>query len=81
MMEWLRQMDFWHWWMLAGVLLLLEKWAPTYFFLWLGIGAAAVGFLNLVMPELAVEFQLLTFGVCTVLAVIGWYRHREADHG
>ena len=28
---------FWHWWILAGVLLILELTSPVFFFLWLGI--------------------------------------------
>ena len=28
--------DFWHWWMLAVALVILEIFAPTFFALWLG---------------------------------------------
>lgn len=73
----LSQLVFWHWWVLAGVLLILELWAPTYFFLWLGIAAAAVGFLVLVVPTVAFEVQLLTFALLSVLAVFGWRRLRD----
>jgi membrane protein implicated in regulation of membrane protease activity len=76
-MEWLRHIDFWHWWILAGVLLLLELSAPTYFFLWLGIAAAAVGFLVLVFPAMTVEVQFVAFGVLSIFAVLAWRRYRE----
>jgi membrane protein implicated in regulation of membrane protease activity len=42
MMEWFEQIVFWHWLILAGVLLILELTAPVFFFLWLGIAALVV---------------------------------------
>ena len=44
-MEWFDKILFWHWWILAGALLILELTSPVFFFLWLGFSAAAVGFL------------------------------------
>ena len=41
---------FWHWWVLAGLLLLVELAWPRYVLLWLAFAAAAVGFLLLVFP-------------------------------
>lgn len=76
-MEWLDNIDFWHWWILAGILLILELTAPTYFFLWLGIAAAAVGFLVLAFSGMAVEVQLVAFGVLSIIAVVAWRRYRE----
>ncbi len=55
-MEWLDNVVFWHWWILAGVLLILELTSPVFFFLWLGFAAAAVGFILL----MAIELMLLS---------------------
>jgi len=76
-MEWLTHIVFWHWWILAGVLLILELTSPVFFFLWLAFSAAAVGFLLLVFPTLPLEGQLALFGVLSVVAVIAWRRYRE----
>jgi len=76
-MEWLKQIAFWHWWILAGVLLILELSSPVFFFLWLGFAAAAVGFLLLVFPSIPVEAQLVLFGILSVVAVLAWRRYRE----
>jgi len=76
-MEWLKQIVFWHWWILAGVLLILELTSPVFVFLWLGFASAAVGFLLLVFPSLPVEVQLVLFGVLSVVAVLAWRRYRE----
>ena len=76
-MDWLNQILFWHWWILAGVLLILELTSPVYFFLWLGFSAAAVGFLLLVFPGIPVEAQLVLFGALSIVAVLAWRKYRE----
>jgi len=76
-MEWLKHVLFWHWWILAGVLLILELTSPVFVFLWLGFSAAAVGFLLLVFPSIPVEVQLVLFGVLSVVAVLAWRQYRE----
>ena len=76
-MEWMNQILFWHWWILAGMLLILELTSPVFFFLWLGFSAAAVGFLLLVFPGIPVEAQLVLFGLLSVVAVLAWRKYRE----
>ena len=76
-MEWLDNVVLWHWWILAGVLLILELTSPVFFFLWLGFAAAAVGFILLLIPGLGLEIQLVMFGVLSVVAVVAWRRYRE----
>lgn len=76
-MEWLDNILFWHWWILAGALLILELTSPVFFFLWIGFSAAAVGFLLLVFPGLPIEAQLVLFGVLSIVAVLAWRKYRE----
>ena len=76
-MEWLSHIVFWHWWILAGMLLILELTSPVFFFLWLAFSAAAVGFLLLVFPDIPVEVQLVLFGILSVVAVLAWRKYRE----
>ena len=49
------QLDYWHWWILAAVLIIFEVFAPGAFFLWLGIAAAALGGLVYLSPSLALS--------------------------
>jgi membrane protein implicated in regulation of membrane protease activity len=77
MTEWFEHIVFWHWWILAGLLLILELTAPTFFFLWLGIAAAAVGLILLVFPAIALETQLVLFGIAAIVAVLAWRKYRE----
>ena len=76
-MAWLEHVVFWHWWILAGILPILELSAPVFFFLWLGMAAAATGLILLVFPTLPVESQLVLFSVLSVVAVIAWRKYRE----
>jgi membrane protein implicated in regulation of membrane protease activity len=76
-MEWMSHISFWHWWILAGMLLILELASPVYFFLWLAFSAAAVGFLLLVFPNIPIEVQLILFGILSVVAVLAWRKFRE----
>lgn len=77
MTEWLEHIVFWHWWILAGLLLILELTAPAFFFLWLGIAAAAVGLILLVFKDIPLETQLVLFGVASIVAVLAWRKYRE----
>jgi membrane protein implicated in regulation of membrane protease activity len=78
MTEWFDQIVFWHWWILAGLLLILELTAPAFFFLWLGIAAGAVGLILLVFPSIDLETQLILFAITSIVAVLAWRKYREA---
>ncbi len=77
MSEWFDSIVFWHWWILAGVLLIIELSVPTFFFLWLGMAAAATGLVMLVFPGLGLETQLVLFAILSVVAIVAWRRYRE----
>lgn len=70
---------FWHWWIVGGVMLVLELLAPGVFFLWLAFAAAVTGIIKLVFPGVAVEWQLLLFallGVISTFAGRRWFVRR-----
>ena len=77
MMEWLDHIVFWHWWILAGLLLILELTAPAFFFLWIGIAAAAVGLILLVFPSINLEIQLVLFAIASVVSILAWRKYQE----
>lgn len=66
---WLDNLAYWHWWVLAGILIALEITAPGYVFLWIAIAAAVTGFVKLILP-IGWEWQLLIFGTLSLLIVI-----------
>jgi hypothetical protein len=69
-MAWAQSIDFWHWWVLAVVLVILEIISPAAFFLWIGAAAVLVGGLIFVFPGIGWEMQLTAFAVLSVLAVL-----------
>ena len=76
---WLTDILFWHWWVVAAVLVILEILRPGYIFLWLGFAAAAIGFLLLVFPSTPVRAQLVMFGLLFVIAFVAWRRYLRSD--
>lgn len=78
MVEWLEHIVFWHWWILAGLLLILELTAPAFFFLWLGIAAAAVGLILLAFPSIGLEIQLVLFAITSIVSVLAWRKYQES---
>ena len=71
-MEFLEQAEFWHWWIAASLLLVIETFAPGAVFLWLGIAAGMVGLVLLIFSDIGWEYQFLLFAVCTVGSAVGW---------
>jgi len=78
MAGWFEPVVFWYWWILAGILLILELTAPAFFFLWLAIAAAAVGMILLVFPDMSLEIQLVLFAIAAVVAIFVWQKYRES---
>jgi membrane protein implicated in regulation of membrane protease activity len=70
--EFLSRAEFWHWWVLAVILLALEVTAPGTFFLWLAVAAGVVGLIVLILPDLYWQVQVLLFAIAGVAAVGAW---------
>ncbi len=70
MMSLLAHLQFWHWWVLGLMLIVVELLAPGTFFLWFGAAAGVTGLILLVLPALDWHYQLLAFAVLAVVAVI-----------
>jgi membrane protein implicated in regulation of membrane protease activity len=68
---------FWHWWILAVVLIVAEALLPGTFLLWLGIAAGLVGVILLVVPELGWQYQFLIFAAVSVAAIAGWRSYQR----
>ncbi|MBT3048207.1 MAG: NfeD family protein [gamma proteobacterium symbiont of Ctena orbiculata] len=69
-MQLLTQVDYWHWLILAVVLMILEVFSPGAFLLWMGLAAAVVGLLMLLLPELGWQMQILIFAILSVLIIV-----------
>ena len=73
MMDYLANLGVWNWFILGGLLLVMEIIAPGTFMLWLGMSAIIVGVVSLlvVWPWQA---QLVAFAVLSIASIILWRR-------
>ena len=58
MMPAIEEIVFWHWWAAAIVFVIVEVFAPSAIFLWLGVSAGVVGALLLVLPDTTWQIQI-----------------------
>jgi membrane protein implicated in regulation of membrane protease activity len=63
---------FWHWWVIAVVLVILEMFVSGTFFLWMGVSAAVVGLILLIAPGMGWEYQVVLFAVFSVVSITLW---------
>ena len=70
--------DYWHWWILAGILLIIEVAAPSFFFLWLSIAAGITGPALLAVPDLGWEYQILLFSGLSIVSLTVFKRYQRA---
>jgi membrane protein implicated in regulation of membrane protease activity len=62
------------WWVLALLLIAGEVLLPGYFMLWIGVAAAAMGVIVLVLPTLGVLPQAIGFVVLAFISCILYWR-------
>jgi hypothetical protein len=74
-MAWISEIQFWHWFIAAIVLITLEMVVlPAVFFLWMGIAAGVVGLLLMLIPGLPFMVQIVLF---TIIAAVSLIIHKR----
>ena len=68
----------WHWWVLAGGLLVVELFVSGFFCLWLGASAALTGLVLLGWPAMPMTFQVALFASLSLSCVLAWRQFRQA---
>ncbi len=66
--------EWWHWAVLALVLLVAELALPAFFVIWFGIGAACVGLAVWFFPALSIAAQILVWAIVSAALVAVWFR-------
>ncbi len=66
-------LGFWDWFIVGGLLLVLEALAPGVFMLWLGIAAMLVGAIS-IFVDWSWQAQFIAFAVFSVAAIPLWRR-------
>lgn len=67
--ETLKSLGVWTWWVVAGILFLLELLAPGIFFLWLGVAAVIVA-VTVLFVDISWQIQIAAFAVLSVVTLI-----------
>jgi membrane protein implicated in regulation of membrane protease activity len=71
--------DYWHWWIVGGVFLLLEVFVSGFFFIWMAVAAAIVGAALMLFPDMSWKIQLIIFSILSV-ASIAFFRRYQKVH-
>ena len=78
-MEWINEIIYWHWLILAVALIILEILIPGAYFLWMGISAVVVGAAMFVFPQMAILVQVLIFAFLSVITVMLYRSYRKKN--
>lgn len=78
-MEWINDIIYWHWLILAVALIILEILMPGAYFLWMGISAVVVGAALFIFPTMPLLVQVLIFAVLSVFAVKTYKSYRKKN--
>lgn len=70
-------MSYLHWWVIAGLLLIVEIFAPGTYFMWLGMSAAIVGVITLIGPDVGWQYQFLLFGIFGIVNIALWRMYQK----
>ena len=68
------EIAFWHWWILAVLLTIIEMVAPGFFCIWLAGAAALTGLIVLAFSGLGWEAQIVIFAILAMLSLVAWHR-------
>ncbi|MCK5667696.1 MAG: NfeD family protein [Gammaproteobacteria bacterium] len=78
-MEWINDIIYWHWLILAVALIILEILMPGAYFLWMGISAAVVGAAMFIFPTMTFLAQVLIFAILSVITVVMYKSYRKKN--
>lgn len=78
-MDWLNQIEFWHWLIAAVLMIIVEMVIPAVWFLWMGISAFAVGLLLYFLPDLPFLIQIIIFGALSVSTLVLYKWRQKAN--
>ncbi len=61
---------YWHWWLFAIALIIVEVFSAGAFFIWMGVAAILTGFVLLVMPAMSWQIQFTLFAISSIAAIL-----------
>ena len=79
MIEFLSEMQFWHWMVFGFALMAVEALAPGAFFLWPGLAAILVGLIVGLIPSLPWTASVGLWAVLSVVTAVAWIYYRRKN--
>lgn len=76
MTELFTELTFWHWFILGGILLIIEVMVPSTLFLWPGLAALLVGIAVAITP-MPWTIAVTVWAVLSVVTVTGWIFYKK----
>jgi membrane protein implicated in regulation of membrane protease activity len=65
---------YWHWLVLGMLLILAELFIPSFTIFWFGLGAIVVAGIVLLLPDMALTWQLLIWAMASCLFAFLWFK-------
>lgn len=78
-MELFSDMVFWHWFVIAIVLISIEIFTGSMFVFFVAVAAAIVGVMAWVAPDMPWTAEFIIWSVLSLASVIGWHYYRKAN--
>lgn len=78
-MELFSDMVFWHWFVIAIILIVAEIFTMSMFALFVAIAAVLVGITSWIFPDFPVEAQFIAWSVLSLLSLVVWHFYRKAN--
>ena len=75
------QIVYWHWWVAAALLAILEMVMPGTMLIFFAAAAAVVGALAFAIPGLSWQLQFLAFAVLSIASIFAWRAYRAKHPG
>ncbi len=79
MMDFLSNLEYWHWLAIALVFFIIEMLAPGAIFIWFGAAAAAIGIIMLVVSDISWQVQIILFSLLSVASLIAWRMYTKKN--
>src|SRR5512141_2313647 len=77
LISFLQGLEYWHWFIAALVLGILEVVLPGAIFVWFSAAAALLGVVLFFVPQLPWQVQVIAFGLLSFAAIAAWRRYRR----
>lgn len=77
-MEFINNIEFWHWWVAAAVFIVIEMLDGSGHFIWLGISAAIVGCFSWAI-DMSWQLEMFLFAAIAIGSIFAWRVYKRKN--